>query len=319
MRVAFAGTPPFAAAALEALAASGHEIPLVLTQPDRPAGRGMRLTPSAVSVAAERLGFPVAKYPTLRDAAAQAALRAARLDVMVVAAYGLLLPAEVLEIPARGCINIHASLLPRWRGAAPIQRAILAGDMRTGVSIMQMDPGLDTGPVLLEEAIDIHPEDTTGTLTEALAALGARAVVAALAKLGELQPRAQDAARATHAPKVTKGEAVIDWTQPAEAIGRRIRAFNPAPGAETRLGDETVKIWEARPVEAAGAPGEIVVCDGQRVVVACGEGGLELRRVQRAGGKPVTAAELARGARWAKGTRFQNLNPVFAKPLMPKA
>jgi len=319
LRVAFAGTPPFAATALEALAASGHEIALVLTQPDRPAGRGMRLTPSAVSQAAERFAFPVAKYPTLRDANAQSALREAGLDVLVVAAYGLLLPPEVLQIPKHGCINIHASLLPRWRGAAPIQRALLAGDARTGVSIMQMDAGLDTGPVLLEEAIDIGPEDTTGSLTEALARLGARAVVTALEKLDVLRPRPQDASQATHAPKVAKAEGSIDWTQPSEAIGRRIRAFNPAPGAESRMGGEVVKIWEAIPVPVAGEPGEIVVSDGQRVVVACGRGALELRRVQRAGGKPVSGVEFARGSRLAKGRRFQSANPDFAKPLMPKA
>ena len=319
MRVAFAGTPPFAATALEALAASGHEIAVVLTQPDRPAGRGMRLTPSAVSESAGRLGLPVAKYPTLRDATAQAALREAALDVMVVAAYGLLLPAEILGIPRHGCINIHASLLPRWRGAAPIQRAILAGDTRTGVSIMQMDAGLDTGPVLLEEAIDISPEDTTGSLTHALAQLGARAIVAALARLDDLPARPQDASQATRAPKVVRSEAAINWTESSEAIGRRIRAFNPAPGAETRVGDDVVKIWEAVPVQASGPPGEIVICDGQRVVVACGTGGLELRRVQRAGGKPLPAAELARGSRLVQGSRFHDLNPVFAKPLMPKA
>ena len=319
MRVAFAGTPPFAATALEALAASGHEVVAVLTQPDRPAGRGMRLTASAVSEAAERLGLPVAKYPTLRDPAAQAAMREARLDVMVVAAYGLLLPAEVLQIPRHGCINIHASLLPRWRGAAPIQRAILAGDRRTGVSIMQMDAGLDTGPVLLEAAIDIAPEDTTGSLTRSLARLGAQTVVTALEKLGDLPARPQDESQATRAPKVTKGEAAIDWTESSESVDRRIRAFNPSPGAESRLGGEMVKIWEAIPVAGDGQAGEIVVCDGQRVVVACGTGGLELRRVQRAGGKPVSAVELARGSRLAKGGRFQALNQDFAKPLMPKA
>lgn len=319
MRVAFAGTPPFAAVALEALAASGHEIVIVLTQPDRPAGRGMRLTPSAVAQAAERLGFPVAKYASLRDAPAQAALRDVGPDVMVVVAYGLLLPPEVLQIPKRGCINIHASLLPRWRGAAPIQRAILAGDTRTGVSIMQMDAGLDTGPVLLEESIDIAADDTTGSLTQSLAKIGANAVVTALNRLGDLRPMPQEGSRALHAPKVAKSEAAIDWTEPSEAVGRRIRAFNPAPGAESRLGDELVKIWEASPFEASGQPGEIVICDGRRVVVACGRGALELRRVQRSGGKPVTAVELARGSRLAKGSRFQSANPDFAKPLMPKA
>ena len=318
MRVAFAGTPPFAATALEALAASGHDVAIVLTQPDRPAGRGMRLTPSAVSQAADRLGLPVAKYATLKDPSAQSALREARLDVMVVAAYGLLLPPEVLAIPAHGCINIHASLLPRWRGAAPIQRAILAGDERTGVSIMQMDVGLDTGPVLLEEAIEIGPFDTTGSLTQSLARLGAQAMVDALARLPELRPRPQDSSLATHAAKVTRAEAAIDWTQPNDAVDRRIRAFNPAPGAESRLGEEVLKIWEAAPVAGAGRPGEIVVWDGQRVIVACGRGALELRRVQRPGGRPVSAAELARGSRIGRGAQFQSVNHDFAKPLMPK-
>jgi methionyl-tRNA formyltransferase len=318
LRVAFAGTPPFAATALEALVASGHEVAMVLTQPDRPAGRGMRLTPSAVSQAAQSRGLPVAKYATLRDSAAQSTLREARLDVMVVAAYGLLLPPEVLGIPVHGCINIHASLLPRWRGAAPIQRAILAGDQRTGVSIMQMDAGLDTGPVLLEEEIEIGPSDTTGSLTHVLARLGAQAMVQALSRLHELHPRPQDSALATHAAKVTRAEAAIDWTQPNDAIDRRVRAYNPAPGAETRLGEEVLKIWEAAPIAGSGRPGEIIVCNGQHVVVACGRGALELRRLQRPGGKPVSAVELARGSRISQGARFQSANHDFAKPLMPK-
>ncbi len=304
MRVAFAGTPPFAAAALEAIAASGHDVPLVLTQPDRPAGRGMRVTASAVSETASRLGIPTLKPATWRDEAAQLAMRDSAPDVMVVAAYGLLLPAAVLGIPRRGCINIHASVLPRWRGAAPVQRAILAGDLHTGISIMQMDAGLDTGPVLLAEEIPIGAADTAGMLTQALTQVGARLVVDALRSLDSLRPVAQDSTRATYAPKVVKAEAAIDWTQSNEAIERRIRAFNPAPGAETRLGNDAIKVWEARCAATPGNAGEVLVCDARQVVVACGRGSLELLRVQRAGGKPVAAADLARGLRIAVGTVF---------------
>jgi methionyl-tRNA formyltransferase len=318
LRVAFAGTPPFAAKALEAIAAAGHEIPLVLTQPDRPAGRGLRVSPSAVSDVAERLGIALLKPATLKDPATQERLRGASLDAMVVAAYGLLLPAAVLEIPRLGCLNIHASLLPRWRGAAPIQRAILAGDRRTGISIMRMDAGLDTGPVLLEESLDIAADDTTGSLTASLAALGAATIVKALAELPRLQPRPQDNGLATHAPKVTKADAPIDWREPSVQVHRRIRALNPVPGAETRLGAEAVKVWEAEPAEAVGAPGEIVVCDARRLVVACGQGALALLRVQRPGGKPVTGPELARGLRLQAGTRLVSPDGPAAKPLTQK-
>jgi methionyl-tRNA formyltransferase len=304
LRVAFAGTPPFAATALEAIAAAGHVVPLVLTQPDRPAGRGMRLAASAVAEAARKLGLEVAKPPTLRDATAQQLLREARADVLVVAAYGLLLPREVLAIPARGCVNIHASLLPRWRGAAPIQRAILAGDERTGISLMQMDAGLDTGPVFAAEAIPIGAHDTAGTLTASLAQVGARLIVAALAAPEAWRTSQQDSTLATHAPKVSRQEAAIDWTHGAEAIDRRVRAFNPAPGAEARLRGETLKIWEAVRTPLPGAPGAVIVCDAKRVVVGCGSGSLELRRVQRPGGKAIPATDFARGARLAVGAVF---------------
>ena len=304
LRVAFAGTPPFAAAALEAIRASGNDVVLVLTQPDRPAGRGMRLTASAVSEAAARDGIPVLKPASLRDESIQEALRTADLDVMVVAAYGLLLPQAVLDIPRRGCLNIHASLLPRWRGAAPIQRALLAGDSQTGVSIMQMEAGLDTGPILLAEPIGIDAASTTGTLTDALARLGARLIVSALKQLDSLPAVPQDSALATHAPKIAKADAAIDWTQPSELIDRQVRAFNPAPGAETRLGSEAVKIWEAVTSPLSGGAGEILVCDVRSLVVGCGRGAIELRRVQRAGGKPVSGTELARGLRLTTGSRF---------------
>jgi methionyl-tRNA formyltransferase len=304
LRVAFAGTPPFAATALEAIVGAGHVVPLVLTQPDRPAGRGMRLTASAVAELAGQLGLPIAKPATLRDPHAQQALRDANADVLVVAAYGLLLPSDVLAIPARGCVNIHASLLPRWRGAAPIQRAILAGDESTGVSLMQMDAGLDTGPVLAAEAIPIAATDTAATLTDKLARLGARLVVAALGSPDSWRTVAQDAALATHAPKISRQEAAIDWTRSADEIERRVRAFNPAPGAETRWGGETLKIWEAASTPQPGAPGVVVALDARGVIVGCGSGSLVLRRVQRPGGKAMPATDFARGGRLAPGAIF---------------
>ena len=295
MRIGYAGTPPFAVPALEALHAAGHDIALVLTQPDRPAGRGLKLTPSAVAECARRLALRVEKPATLKAPEAQALVADARLDVLVVAAYGLLLPPAVLAMPARGCLNIHASLLPRWRGAAPIHRAILAGDARTGVCIMQMEAGLDTGPVLLERAVDIAPDDTTGSLTARLAALGADAIVDALARLDSLVPKPQDAALATYAAKVKKEEARIDWHEPAEAIARRIRAFDPQPGTEAPVAGEVVKLWRARVVEGRGAPGEVLAATPS-LVVACGERALLLEQVQRPGGRRISGEEFARAA-----------------------
>jgi methionyl-tRNA formyltransferase len=297
MRVVFAGTPPFAARALEAIAAAGHDIPLVLTQPDRPAGRGLKLTPSAVSEAATRLGARVEKWPSLKTPESLQALRAVGADAMVVAAYGLILPRAVLEAFPRGCINIHASLLPRWRGAAPIQRAILAGDATTGVCIMRMDEGLDTGPVLLERAIPIGARDTTGSLTEKLSVLGADAIVEGLSRLDGLQARVQDDAGATYAAKVEKSDARIDWARPAVQVERQVRAFNPAPGAEARLGEETVKIWEAEIVPGSGAPGAVLRAGAGELVVACGAGALRLASLQRAGGRKMAAADFLRGSR----------------------
>ncbi|MBC8022288.1 MAG: methionyl-tRNA formyltransferase, partial [Burkholderiales bacterium] len=261
-------------------------------------------TASSVAQAASRLSLPTEKPSSLREPEAQQALREANADVLVVAAYGLLLPPAVLAIPRRGCINIHASLLPRWRGAAPIQRAILAGDPRTGISIMQMDAGLDTGSVLLAESIAIAPGDTTGSLTRSLAELGARLIVEALASLDALKPRPQDVARATHAAKISRAEAAIDWNQPAAAIERQVRAFNPSPGAETRFGGETLKIWEATTTSISGAPGEVVACDASGIVVSCGSGALTLQRVQRSGGKSLPASDFARGVRLLPGVVF---------------
>jgi methionyl-tRNA formyltransferase len=311
MRAAFAGTPEFARAALERLHGAGFEIPLVLTQPDRPAGRGLKLQPSPVKQFAQAHAIPVAQPQGLRldgrfaqDAqAAREALIAARPDVLVVAAYGLILPAWVLELPCLGCLNIHASLLPRWRGAAPIHRAIEAGDAETGITIMQMDAGLDTGDMLLVERVAIGPHDTTGTLHDRLAALGARLVVEALelAACGGLRPVRQPAEGVTYANKIDKAEARIDWTQPAAVIERKLRAFDPFPGAWSPLAGESVKVWRAEllPSMAGAAPGEIVGVD-----VACGDGALRLTQLQRAGGKRLAAAEFLRGLAVRAGQRF---------------
>ena len=307
MRVVFAGTPEFAARALEAIAAAGFAVPLVLTQPDRPAGRGLKLTSSAVARAAAELSIPVAKPASLRVPEALDPLRAARADVMVVAAYGLILPRAVLDLPPMGCLNIHASLLPRWRGAAPIHRAILAGDERTGISIMRMDEGLDTGPVLFEAAIAIGARETTGALTAKLASLGAEAIVTVLKSLGSLSPHPQDASLATYAAKVSKAEARLDWSRHHAELDRQVRAFDPSPGAEALLEGEVVKVWSAEPMaEARGLPGSILRAQGDDLVVACGTGALRLRIVQRPGGRKMSAADFLRGAPLAATTAKRN-------------
>src|SRR6478752_2513624 len=289
MRVVFAGTPEFARVALERLHAAGFTIPLVLTQPDRPAGRGLKLQPSPVKQFALAHGIPVAQPRSLRldgkypedAAAAREQLLAAAPDMMVVAAYGLILPQWTLDLPRLGCLNIHASLLPRWRGAAPIHRAVEAGDAQTGVTIMQMDAGLDTGDMLLEERVAIAPEETTATLHDKLAALGGRMVVEALelAACGGFHPRKQPAEGITYAHKIEKAEAAIDWSQPADAIARRIRAFDPFPGAAAQVGGETVKIWSARADMQASCntePGTVVTLAPGAIGVACGSGCLEI-------------------------------------------
>lgn len=311
MRIIFAGTPAFAAAALEALAAAGHEIPLVLTQPDRPAGRGMKMVPGAVKSLAHSLGLPVSQPASLRDPGIQEALRAVGADVMVVAAYGLILPKAVLALPRQGCINIHASLLPRWRGAAPIQRAILAGDAQTGITIMQMDAGLDTGDILLQRSTPLEPTDTAGTLHDRLSRMGADCILEALDRLAraELLRRPQPAAGITYAAKVTKEEAVIAWERDAEALCRMIRAFNPVPGAAAKILDTPIKIWNAVPVpDIAGIPGEIQAADAQGIIVACGHGGIRLEVLQRAGGRRMAAAEFLSGFPIEPGARFQGRN-----------
>jgi methionyl-tRNA formyltransferase len=305
MKVVFAGTPEFAREALVALHASGFQIPLVLTQPDRPAGRGMKLQASPVKQFALEHGLPVAQPVSLKldgrhpqdAAAAQQALHDARADVMVVAAYGLILPQWVLDLPRLGCLNIHASLLPRWRGAAPIHRAIEAGDAETGITIMQMDAGLDTGDMLLMGREPIHAGDTTATLHDRLAALGAALVLQALdgAAAGRLQRTPQPAEGVTYAHKIDKAEGAIDWREPAAVIERRSRAFDPFPGLSfslpTDAGDETVKLWCADVVPASGAPGTVLHAGSDHVIVACGEQALALRVLQRPGGKRQAVAD----------------------------
>jgi methionyl-tRNA formyltransferase len=312
--VAFAGTPAFAATALEALHAAGFALPLVLTQPDRPGGRGMKLQPSPVKQFALAHGLSVAQPRSLRldgrypedAAAARDALQAARPDVMVVAAYGLILPNWVLEMPRLGCLNIHASLLPRWRGAAPIHRAIEAGDAETGITIMQMDAGLDTGPMLLRAAEPIRPDDTTASLHDRLAALGARLAVQALhdAEAGRLRPQPQPAEGVTYAHKIDKAESAIDWRQPAEVLARRARAFDPFPGLVFEHEGEATKLWRAAPVAGDAVPGTVMEAPAGRCIVACGEGALELLELQRPGGRRVTAAQFLAGRPLPAGTRL---------------
>ena len=312
-RVVFAGTPVFARVALERLLAAGFEVPLVLTQPDRPAGRGMKLQASPVKQCALEHGIPVAQPRSLRldgkypgeALAAREALLAAKADAMVVAAYGLILPQWVLDVPARGCLNIHASLLPRWRGAAPIHRAIEAGDTDTGVTIMQMDAGLDTGDMLLTERLPIGADDTTGSLHDRLATLGGRLIVEALelAACGGLTATQQPVEGVTYAHKIDKAEALIDWTQPTAVTERRIRAFNPNPGAATALAGEAIKVWAAHTGSGhpVGVPGLVLAADGDGIRVLCGEGMLVLTELQRAGGKRLPAADFLRGFALAPG------------------
>lgn len=294
-RIVFAGTPEFSVPALDALHAAGHEIAAVYTQPDRPAGRGRTLTASPVKRRALELGLTVEQPASLKDAAAVARLIEFAPDLMVVVAYGLILPPAVLDVPRLGCLNIHASLLPRWRGAAPIQRAILAGDTLTGVTIMKMDAGLDTGPTLLERPVAIGADETAGHLHDRLSAVGAEAIVAAIGEwlAGRLAPVAQPAEGATYAAKIRKEEAAIDWTQPAPAIARQVRAFNPWPVAETRWQGQQLRIWEARALEATptAPPGEVVEAGSGRLAVATGDGALLVERLQLAGRGVLPAAE----------------------------
>ncbi|MCE9657629.1 MAG: methionyl-tRNA formyltransferase [Burkholderiales bacterium] len=319
MRLAFAGTPEFARVGLERLHAAGHEIALVLCQPDRPAGRGMKTEAAPVKAYALAHGFAVAQPRGLRldgrfaddAAAARAALLAAAPEAIVVAAYGLILPTWLLELPRLGCINIHASLLPRWRGAAPIQRAIESGDNETGVTLMQMDAGLDTGAILLVATTPISASDTSATLLARLAAIGGELAVRGLADAaaGRLQPRPQPELGVTYAAKIAKSQAAIDWREPAAVIERRLRAFDPFPGARGTVGGETITCWRGG-VRAASpgspaVPGEIVAAGGGAITVACGDGWLDLVELQRPGGRRMPAAEFLRGRAPAAGARFE--------------
>ncbi|RYF81766.1 MAG: methionyl-tRNA formyltransferase [Comamonadaceae bacterium] len=318
MKVVFAGTPEFARVALQSLHEAGFEIPLVLTQPDRPAGRGMKLQASPVKQYAVSQGWPVAQPRSLRlegkypdDAvAAREALFAAQADVMVVAAYGLILPQWVLDLPRLGCLNIHASLLPRWRGAAPIHRAIEAGDSETGVTIMQMDAGLDTGDMLLDERLPIG-EDSTAQLHDRLAAQGGRLIVDALrlAEAGALRPVRQPEVGITYAHKIEKAEAPLDWTLPAATLARRTRAFDPFPGALGALDGETIKLWAAQALGTStdAAAGTVLAAGAEGVDVATGQGVLRLTQLQRAGGKRLPVADFLRGFDVKAGQ-------VFGKP-----
>ena len=305
MKVIFAGTPDFAAQALRAIAAAGFEILLVLTQPDRPKGRGMQLQASPVKQAALELGLAIAQPASLRHEEAQALLRAQNADVMVVAAYGLILPQAVLDTPAHGCLNIHASLLPRWRGAAPIQRAIEAGDTETGVCIMQMDAGLDTGAVVSTHRSAIKNTDTATDVHDALAVLGAHAIVADLQQLqqtGGLNATPQPPAGITYAQKLSKEEAKIDWNESALVIERKIRAFNPVPGAWVEYQNQPLKIWRAEAVAQSGRAGEVLAISSDGLIVACGEGALNITELQPAGSKRMPVAAFAAGRHIEKGT-----------------
>lgn len=308
LKIVFMGTPDFSVPVLEALIAAGHEIVAVYSQPPRPAGRGMAEMKSPVHRAAEAHGLTVFTPKSLKGPAEQDAFAAHGADVTVVVAYGLLLPKRVLTSPRFGCLNLHASALPRWRGAAPIQRALLAGDAATGVTLMQMDAGLDTGPMIETIEVPIAPRETSGTLTSKLAAAGAAGIVGVLERLardGRLPATPQPDDGITYAAKIDRAEAVLDWRQPAAALDRVVRAFDPAPGASTHLGGEAIKIWDAVPlVTGGGAPGTVLAVGAEGIDVACATGSLRLRTVQPAGGKRMPASDFARGRLVAPGATF---------------
>lgn len=305
MKIIFAGTPVFAATALRELVGAGHDVAMVLTQPDRPSGRGLKMKTGAVKAFALASDFPVSQPPHLRDPAVRAAIAGAQADAMVVAAYGLIIPPDILRVPRLGCINIHASLLPRWRGAAPIQRAILAGDAVTGITIMQMAAGLDAGPILARESLPIMPDDTASSLHDKLAALGGTLIVRTLDAMPDAQP--QDSALATYAAKVSRDEARIDWTRAAADIERGIRAFNPEPGAHTAFAGTPLKIWRAALAQAAPArPGEVIAAGADGIVVACGDSAVRLLELQRSGGRRLPAAALLSGFAIPPGDCFDS-------------
>lgn len=312
-RVGFAGTPAFAASALAAIQDAGFDVPLVLTRPDRPRGRGLKVMPSAVKALALDRRVPVLEPATLSTPESRAPAIAVPLDVLVVAAYGLLLPPQILAWPKYGCVNIHASLLPRWRGAAPIERAIAAGDVESGISLMQMDEGLDTGPVIERVRVPIASNETAGTLTMRLAETGAAAIVAALVRLridGRLPASPQSESGVSYAPKIDKAEAAVDWHRPAPALARQVRAFDPAPGATAMLRGALLKLWRANAEEnatgtPAAPPGSVLAADAAGMVVACGEGALRVTEVQPAGGRRMGAAAFMAGHRVAPGDAFE--------------
>ncbi len=308
MKIIFAGTPHFAASALEALLGV-HQVIAVLTQPDRPSGRGMQLTASPVKLLAQQHGIPVLQPATLKISNTQNELAALQADVMVVAAYGLILPKAVLEIPRHGCLNIHASLLPRWRGAAPIQRAILAGDSETGITIMQMDEGLDTGAMLLKRTCAITADDTAQTLHDKLAELGAQTILETLRllELEQLHPEQQDARLATYAAKLSKGEAQLDWSADAAQLERAVRAYLPFPVATTLMHDTPIKILHASShtaYQGESAPGTVISIDKVRILVACGQAALGLEVMQKPGGKALPVAQFIQGFSIKVGDRF---------------
>jgi methionyl-tRNA formyltransferase len=307
MRIIFAGTPPFAATALRSLHAAGHEIALVLSQPDRPAGRGQRLTASAVSQLAADLRLPLAKPENLRNIEATELVARTAAEVMVVAAYGMLLPLSILNLPARGCLNIHASLLPRWRGAAPIARAVEAGDLETGITIMQMDVGLDTGAMLLKRVIPVGPQETSGTLMEKLALVGASAMVHTLDHLDSLMPISQPSDGVTYAKKIEKTEARVDWNASAQSIERRIRAFDPFPGCDTVIAGERLKLWHANivPHNTALPPGAVASIDNEKITINCGEDALSITRAQRPGGRRMAMREILQSVSITQGQRCE--------------
>lgn len=298
MRIVFAGTPEFAVPPLRALLGTSHEICGVYTQPDRPAGRGRKLTPSPVKLIAQEAGLPVFQPETLKNEAAQAELRELKPDLMVVVAYGLLLPRAVIDTPPLGCINIHASLLPRWRGAAPIQRSILAGDAETGVTIMYIEPRLDAGPMLLKKSCPIGPDDTAGDLHDRLARIGAEALLEALPPIaaGTAQPELQDESLVTHAAKISKDDAQLDWSRPASELQRQICAFNPWPVAETVYRDQVMRVWRATVIPATRlAPPGTLLIDGEHLDVVTGNGCLRLLEIQLPGGKRIAARDFING------------------------
>ncbi len=313
MRLVFAGTPQFAASALTALISVGHEVSLVLTQPDRPSGRGLKEKQSAVKVVAREHGIPLFQPLSLKDPEACARVVAAAPEVIVVVAYGLILPQAVLDIAPQGALNIHASLLPRWRGAAPVQRAILAGDRDTGVCIMQMDAGLDTGPVLKRRNIVISADDTSGSLLEKLTEVGAQLIVDFLDELRATSlggavtwiAQPQSAAGVTYAAKIEKRESRINWNEPAILIERKVRAFSPSPGTVTRLNGVEFKIWQARLCDGTGLPGEVLAFEDGVLRVACGQGALQLLELQRAGGRRLHAREFSLGIPVRAGNRCE--------------